>query len=254
MLTSLTPGTCLFVPSDWVIGAQLNNSISLVFTLKSLLNKPDDEFLPCTKTSNELTLDTIQFTIEDQFDISKIGLLVYFYQHLNPPIFDREYTSETFFRYFQEDKNVSQLIMKWTPKLIDLIQNRLFQQLDINHDEIYSIADYFAIKKSIMNQLEKSMSKILEEIRATLLVQYQELSERMKKISQQSKIDGLDDEDKDTLLTMIGNLPESAQKSLRQNNINIRDVIDKIKSAKSKPSSNKKQRDLDRNQDNRTDL
>jgi hypothetical protein len=245
LLTSLTPGTCLFVPSDWVIGAQLNNSISLVFTLKTIRNKPDDEFLPCTKTG-ELTLDRIQFTIEDQFNISTIGLIVYFYQYLNPPMFDREYTSEKFFRYFQGDKNVSQLILKWTPKLIDLIQNKLFQQLDINHDEIYSIADYFAIKKSIMNQLEKSILEILEEIRETLLAQYQELSETMKKITQQSGIDGLDDDDKETLLTMIENLPEPTKKSLKQNNINIKDVLDKIKSAKSKPSSNKKQGDFDR--------
>jgi hypothetical protein len=245
-LTSLPSGSCLFLPSDWVIGAQLNNSISIIFTLKVINNKLDDEFLPCTKT-NQLTLDKIQFEIEDLFNISTIGLIIYYYQHLNPPMFDREYTSETFFRYFQEDKNVSQLIMKWTPKLIDLIQTKLFQQLDINHDERFSIADFFSIKQSTMPELEKSMSTILDEIRQTILEQYQELTETIKKISQQSGIDGLDDEDKETLLTMIENLPEPVKKNLKQNNINIKDVLKKIKNAKSKPSSNKKQQDYDRN-------
>ncbi|WP_147477416.1 hypothetical protein, partial [Corallococcus sp. AB038B] len=108
-------------------------------------------------------------------------------------MFDREFTSETFLRYFQADKNVSQLIMKWTPELTDLIQNKLFQHLDVNDDELFSIGDYFSIKQSNVKALEQSISGILEEIRRTVHTQYNELSEMTRKIIQQSGTDGLDD-------------------------------------------------------------
>jgi hypothetical protein len=243
-LTSLPSGSCLFLPRDWVIGGQLNNSISIVFTLANIKDKPDDEFLPCTKTGR-LTLDQLQFEIEDSFNMTAIGLIVYYYQILNPPVFDREYDSETFFRYFKDDKNVSQLIMKWTPKLINLIKIKLFQQLDINHDEIFNINDYFSIKTSDMPELKESTGAIFEEIHQTILAQYQELTDTIKRITRDSEMHGFDDEDKGTILTMLENLPEPVKKNLKHSNINIKDVTEKIKNAKFKPSSNKKQRNSD---------
>ena len=163
--TSLGPGTCLFVPPDWVTGVQLNNSISLVFTFnkieKSMKNETDDELLPCTQTG-ETTLESIDFDISDKFNVTEYGLIAYFYQYLNPPIFDQQYSSETFLDYIREDKNVSQLIMNWTPELIKLFKVKLFKQLDINNDRKFSVDDYFDIKESNLKQIQTSIYNILE--------------------------------------------------------------------------------------------
>jgi len=167
-------------------------------------------------------------------------------------MFDKEFTNEIFFDYFREDKNISQLIMKWTPELIELIKIKLFQQLDINRDEKFSIDDYFDIKKSNVNQLQKSILEILEEIRQTILLQYNELSETMKKIIQQSENHELNDNDEEILETMIENLPDLVKERFEQNNINVIEVLNKIKSKKSKRSSTNKQRVKDNKQSNPT--
>jgi hypothetical protein len=148
-------------------------------------------------------------------------------------MFDKEFTNEIFFDYFREDKNISQLIMKWTPELIELIKIKLFQQLDINLVEKFSI-------------------EILEEIRQTILLQYNELSETMKKIIQQSENHELNDNDEEILETMIENLPDLVKERFEQNNINVIEVLNKIKSKKSKRSSTNKQRVKDGKQSNLT--
>jgi hypothetical protein len=223
LLTNLPPGTCLFVPSDWVIGVQLNNSISFLFTLTKITTEANEELLPCTKTPQS-TLETIEFAVQDTFNISNIGLIIYFYQYLNPPMFDKDYTSDTFLDHFRSDKNISQLIMKWTPELIDLIQKKLFSELDINQDGRFQIGDYFDIKQSHIEPLQKSLLEILEEIRRIVLGQYEELSEMMKKLTYQSGNHGLDDDAKESLRIMIENLPEPVQKRLKQKKNNVKHV------------------------------
>lgn len=231
LVTNLSPGTCLFVPSNWIIGSQLNNSISLVFTLKTNNDKPP---IPCTKTTDELTLETTPFTINDTFNATRISLVIYFYEYLNPPLFDKEYTRELFFDKFQDDKDVTQLIMKWTPELINLIKIELFDQLDINHDELFNIIDYFDIKQLNINELEISMINILEGIRETVFIQYNQLNEIMKKLTQVNGMSQLNEDDVENLEIMLGNLPDTIKKKFKQNNINIQDVLNKIKNIKSK--------------------
>jgi predicted transcriptional regulator len=171
-------------------------------------------------------------------------------------MFDKEYTSELFFDDFQNDKNISKLILIWTPELIDLIKIKLFQQLDINHDEIFNINDYFDIKQFDVNQLQISIFEILEEIRRTVAVQYNQFYEIMKKIKQQSGNYELDENDKETLEIMLENLPEEVKEKFKQNNMNVKDVLNKIKSKKSKRSSTNKQNKLTINENGsyRTDL
>jgi len=171
-------------------------------------------------------------------------------------MFDKEYTSELFFNDFQNDKNISKLILIWTPELIDLIKIKLFQQLDINHDEIFNINDYFDIKQFDVNQLQISIFEILEEIRRTVAVQYNQFYEIMKKIKQQSGNYELDENDKETLEIMLENLPEEVKEKFKRNNMNVKDVLNKIKSKKSKRSSTNKQNKLTINENGsyRTDL
>jgi hypothetical protein len=243
--TSLAPGTCLFVPPDWVSGAQLNNSISLVFTLKkieqSITNEADYEPLPCTHTG-ESTLDTIDFAIPDTFNITAIGLIVYFYQYLNPPMFDTQYTAETFLNRFREDRNVSQLIMTWTPELIDLVNNTLFEQLDINHDGRFSSDDYFNIKQSNLKQLHDSILEILEKLRRIVLMQYNELNDTITKFTQQFANLGDEDNTQEALEAMMANLPDQIKERLGDKNVNVKEVLNKVKDKKSKRPSTNKQR------------
>lgn len=246
--TNLPPGFCLFTPSDWTIGAQLNNSIILRLTFQSMLGKSDEQ---CTKIE-QVTFDQVIFAIEDQLNITGISVMMYFYEYLNPPIFDHEFTSTSFLQQFQVDQNVSQLVIQWTPELIELIEMKLFQQLDINDDQRFSIDDYFDIRSSMMKQIEDNLPLILEEIRRTILTQYNQLSDIIKRISRQSSADGLDDEDKATLITTIENLPKSVKENFKRKNLDINDVLNKIYHAKSKPSSKKKQRE--ENSSNRIDL
>jgi mRNA-degrading endonuclease RelE of RelBE toxin-antitoxin system len=243
--TNLAPGTCLFVPPDWVLGAQLNNSISLVFTLNKIerpnTNDTDYEPLPCTPTG-ESTLETIEFSISDTFNVTDIGLIVYFYQYLNPPMFDQQYTSETFLNYFREDKNVTQLIMQWTPELIKLIQTKLFKQLDINHDKKFSVDDYFNIKQSNLKQLQNSILDILEKIRQTVLEQYNELSATITKMTEQIANLGFEDNARENLESMMESLPDQVKERLKEKNVNVQELLNKVKEKKPKRPSTDKQR------------
>lgn len=219
-LASLEPNFCLFVPSDWVIGGQLNNSISLVFTLnkieKSIVSDAEEEPLPCTATGTS-KLETIEFSMVDTFNLTEIGLIVYFYQYLNPPIFDKKFTRNTFFEEVQQDKNVSQLIMKWTPELTNLIKLNLFDQLDINHDEKFSSDDYFEIKQENLLKLQNSILDILERIRHNVLAQYNELNEGIVKITETFGNMESEENFEETLRSMMENLPEQVKEQLKQN-------------------------------------
>ena len=263
LLTSLSPGTCLFVPSGWIVGVQLNNSISLVLTLEKverpIINETDYEILPCTNTDVS-TLEAIDFSIADTFNINDIGLIVYFYQYLNPPIFDRQYTRETFFHHFREDKNVSQLIIKWTSELTYLINKTLFDQLDINHDEKFSIDDYFDIKQSNIEQLQNSIYNILEKLRQTVLEQYNELNVTITKMIDQFKNLESEDNIQEMLEGMMEELPDQVKERLKEKNSNVKKIINRMKNKKLKRSSTNKQhvRDddasiiFDRNQNEET--
>jgi len=167
--------------------------------------------------------------------------MVYFYQYLNPPMFDQEYTNEIFFDFFRTDKNISQLVLKWTPELIDLIKIKLFQQLDINDDQIFNIVDYFDIKQININQLQVIIFEIFEEIRQIVLGQYNQLNDIMKKIIRQSGNYELDENEEENLEILIQNLPDPVQEKFRKNNIDIKDVLNIIRSKKSKRSSMNKQ-------------
>ncbi|CAF1301845.1 unnamed protein product [Rotaria sp. Silwood1] len=241
--TNLVPGDCLFVPPDWVTGAQLNNSISLLFTLKKI-EKPsesttNDEPLPCTPTS-ETTLDTVEFTIVDKFNMSDMGLLIYFYQYLNPPIFDIKYTRETFFDHFRQDRNVSKIIFKWTPDLISLIKNTLFDELDINNDETFTIDDYFDIKQTSTQRIQNSVYEILETLRQSVLKQFNEVNETIAKISKKFETEGLNENMNEALQDLLAALPESVKEKLQESNVNVEDVLYKLKHEKPKrPSINK---------------
>ena len=235
--TSLPAGSCLFIPSNWAIGVQLNNSITFRLTLQSMLGKSDER---CTKIE-QVTFDQISFPIEDQLNISAISLMIYFYQYLNPPIFDHQYTSTSFLHQFQADQNISQLVIRWTPELLELIETKLFQQLDLNDDQQFTIEDYFAIRPSMMQEIESILPPILEDIRRSILAQYNQINEIIQRISRQSPIDGLDDEDKETLIATIDNLPKSVKENFKRNNLDINEVLNQIYHAKSKPSSKKKQ-------------
>lgn len=244
--TNLETGDCLFVPSDWVIGAQLNNSIALVYTLKNLekpiVNENESQKLPCTRTGSK-SLEVIDFAIADTFNVSEIGLIVYFYQYLNPPIFDKEFTNETFLQNFQQDRNVSQLVMKWTPALKTLVKTALFNQLDINKDGIFNVNDYFEIKQLHLGELQTAILNVLEELRQSVLAQYNELSETINRMAEQMKSLATDENAEDKVLDMINNLPEAVKERLRENNINTQEILMKSKGKKSRrPSKDKTQR------------
>ena len=236
--TTLAPGSCLFVPAGWTNGVQLNNSISFIFTLKkmeaSVSNGSDYEPLPCTPTG-ESTLDTLQFSVSDSFNISDIGLVVYFYQYLNPPMFDKEFTADTFLEEFRSDKNVSQLIMKWTPELNKLIRETLFKNLDINRDDKFSADDYFDIKQSNIQQIQHSIYQVLDQLRQTVLAQYNDLNSTITKIAQQLGNIGTEANSQEALESMLDGLPESVKEKLREKNVNIGDVLDRVNRAKDRP-------------------
>ncbi|CAF3733604.1 unnamed protein product [Rotaria sordida] len=242
-LTSLAPGNCLFLPPDWVTGAQLNNSISLLFTLKKIekiiVNETISESLSCTHT-DATTFDTVKFTISDTFNISDIGLIVYFYQYLNPPIFDITYTRETFLEHFRQDRNVSEIIIKWTPELIDLINNTLFNQLDLNHDEKFNVDDYFDIKRTSIQPLQNSILEILEKLRQTVIAQYNDISETITKFSQTFENIGMNENMNEALEELLQTLPETVKAKFKENNINFDDVLNQVKNKRPKrPSINK---------------
>ena len=219
------------------MGGQLNNSITMLLTFQTMLGKSDER---CTKIE-QVTLDQIPFSIEDQLNINTINLMIYFYQYLNPPAFDQEYISTRFLHQFQTDQNISQLVIEWTPELIELIEIELFQHLDINDDKRFSIEDYFDLRQSNLKEIEINLPKIFEDIRRMILTQYTELSETIKRISQQVSTDGFDDDDKERLINMINNLPESVKENLRRKkNMNINEILNKIYQTKSKPSTKKK--------------
>jgi hypothetical protein len=234
----LPPGSCLFVPPDWVVGIQLNNSISLIFTLTAIdvpstSNDDDYRLLPCTSTDPS-TLDMIEFSIRDEFNLTDIGLIVYFYQYLNPPRFDRQYTAETFFEQFRDDKNVSQLIMNWTPELSELIRVTLFKQLDINNDDKFSSDDYFDIKRSNIRSIQNGIFDVLEQIRHTVLGQYNDFTRSISKLT--DELASLDTANKSQAIleSMIETLPDSVKEILRETNVNVRELMDKSDRKKEK--------------------
>ena len=235
--TTVAPGSCLFVPAGWTNGVQLNNSISLVFTLKKIEAPASDgtdyEPLPCTATG-ESTLDNIQFAVLDTFNVSEIGLVVYFYQYLNPPMFDKEFTPETFLEEFSNDKNVSQLIVKWTPDLSKLIQETLFKHLDINSDGKFSADDYFEIKQSTVARIQKSIFDVLEQLRQAVLTQYNDLSVTISKLTQQISNLGSEADPQAAVESMLDSLPEGMKEKLREKNAVIGDALDKINRRKEK--------------------
>ena len=237
-LTNLTPGNCLFIPSNWANSIQLNNSISLVFTLKQFVKESDDEILLCSKTSQS-TLDNVTFSVQDAFDSDKLTLLIYFYEILNPPLFDIEHNSESFFYYFQNDKNISEFVVKWTPELTKLVKEDLFQQFDVNHDDIFNIDDYLAISRSILEQLQQTIPKIFTQIRHTFLEQYQSINAMIKFIIEQSSKHGLSQYDRDSLIELFKNLPEPYRKRLEESNVNIQEVLTKLRSPKPKQQTHR---------------
>ncbi|CAF3735475.1 unnamed protein product [Rotaria socialis] len=243
--TRLQSGTCLYVPPDWIAGAQLNNSISLVYTLKTIENKiqneTDNQPLLCTSV-NSTTLNKIDFTISDEFNGDEIGFIVYFYQYLNPPVFDRHYTNETFFEYFQQDRNVSQLVMKWTPALTTLIKTTLFKQLDVNKDDKFSAADYFAIKRTHLTHIQGEIHNILEELRQVVISQYNELNEAIVKMTQQAGNLGSDENAEDNVLDILASLPDIIKEKLKEIDFNGQAILDKMKDKRPKrPSRNRDQ-------------
>lgn len=245
--TRLQPGTCLYVPPDWISGAQLNNSISLVYTLKTIektiQNETDNQPLPCTST-NSTTLNKINFTISDKFNGDEIGFIVYFYQYLNPPVFDKQYTNETFLEYFQQDRNVSQLVMKWTPALTTLIKTKLFKQLDVNNDDKFSAADYFDIKRTHLAQVQGAIHNILEELQQAVVSQYNELNEAIVKMTQQAGNLAADENTEDNVLDIIASLPDIIKEKLKETNFNAQDFLDKMNDKR--PKRPRRNRDQDR--------
>lgn len=218
------------------MGSQLNNSIILLFTFQTMLGKSDER---CTKIE-QVTLDEIPFSIEDQLNISSIHLMLYFYQYLNPPIFDQEYSSQKFLQQFQVDRNISQLVIEWTPELIELIEHELFQRLDINDDQRFSLEDYIDLREKNLKEIEENLPKLFEDIHRMILQQYNQLSETIQRISHQVSTDGFDDDDKKALINMINNLPESVKQNFRRKNMDINEILNKIYQTKSKPSMKKK--------------
>lgn len=230
-LTNLTPGDCLFIPSDWANSIQLNNSISLVFTIKQFVKESDDDILLCSKIERT-TLNDITFSVEDSLSFDNLTLLIYFYEILDPPLLDREHNPESFLYYFQNDKNISELIIKWTPELTKLVEEDLFQEIDIDHDGIFNINDYSAITRSILKRLEQTIPEIFTQIRHTFLEQYQSLNAMIKFIVEQSSKHGLSQYDRDSLIELFENLPEPFRKRLEQSNVNIQEVLMKLRNPK----------------------
>ena len=158
-------------------------------------------------------------------------------------MFDKQYTRETFFDHFQEDKNVSQLIIKWTPELTSLIKNTLFNRLDINNDEKFSADDYFDIKKPNIEELQSSIYNILEKLRQTVLEQYNDLNATITKMIQEFKNLEIEGNIQETIEAMMENLPDQVKERLKEKNSNVKEFFDKPKGKKFKRSStNKKQR------------
>jgi hypothetical protein len=206
-----------------------------------MTSETDDELLPCTKTG-ETTLESIDFDISDTFNVTEYGLIAYFYQYLNPPMFDQQYTSETFLDYIREDKNVTQLIMNWTPELIKLFKVKLFKKLDINNDKKFSVDDYFDIKESNLKQIQISIYNILEKLRQTVLEQYNELSSTIAKMAQQFENIGLQENARENLESVIENLPDEVKQQLIEKNIKVKEFLDNAKHKRPKrPSTNKQQ-------------
>ncbi|CAF1149460.1 unnamed protein product [Adineta steineri] len=239
--TDLTPGMCIFVPPEFATGIQFNNSLSLVFTLKKI-EKPssDDERLPCNITG-ETTLDKIDFAINDEFNMTEIALMVYFYQYLNPPMFDLHYTSETFFNKIQNDRNVSQLIMQWTPELIDLMKITLFKQLDMNNDDKFSIDDYFEVRQANLLQIHSSIYDILEKIRGYAVAQFNELNDKISKFSEQFKSMEFEGNAQEALESLLANLPDQVKERLGES-VDLEQVLSNVKDKRPKRPSRNKQR------------
>ncbi|CAF0763139.1 unnamed protein product [Adineta ricciae] len=237
--TNLAPGTCLYIPPEWIVGGQLNNSISLSYILKKI-EKPtsDDEPIACT-TTGETTIDNVDFDIDDKFNVTEIGLVVYFYQYLNPPMFDKQFDSKAFFQQLQSDRNISQLVMKWTPELTDLIEKTLFNRLDINQDGEFSIDDYFEVKRSNLLEIQNGVFEILEKLRMIIVGQYQELNATITKFTEQVRAAGVEGTTGETLDALIDELPDAIKAKLAEKNANVKEAIDKVKQKKPKPSTTK---------------
>lgn len=229
--TTVAPGSCLFVPPGWTVGSLLNNSISVVFSVQRRDPPPKTETdwdpWPCSTTS-ETTLESIPFEINDPFNVMDIGLVVYFYQYLNPPVFDQQFTAETFFEHFRQDKNVSQIVVKWTPDLIKLIKESLFVQLDINHDNKFSSDDYFDIKKSNLKQIQNSIYEILENLRQTVLTQYGDINATLTKLATQLGSVAGSADPRQTIESIIDELPDAIKMKLREKNSDVAELLDKI--------------------------
>lgn len=204
------------------------------------IEKPtsDDEPIACT-TTGETTIDNIDFDIEDKFNVTEIGLVVYFYQYLNPPMFDKQFDSKEFFQQLQSDRNISQLVMKWTPELTNLIKKTLFNRLDLNQDGQFSIDDYFEVKRSNLLDMQNGVLEILEKLRTIIVEQYQELNATITKFTEQVRTAGVEGTTGETLDALIDELPDAIKSKLAEKNVNVKEAIDKVKQKKPKPSTTK---------------
>ncbi|CAF1111863.1 unnamed protein product [Didymodactylos carnosus] len=225
--TTVAPGTCLFIPSDWMTGIRLNNSISFVITLKTISS--NNESLTCTPTTTNLTLNNVNFTVKDSFNISKIALLVYFYQYLQAPFLEKRYTVDEFYSHARNDKNLTKLVLQWTPELEKLIEHDLFKELDINNDSYFDIKDYYAIKQPMLDDIHRNINEILEKLRLNVVEQYKELNASLSKVREQmSSQNVMEDIMKINMEQLIEKLPQDVKDKLLEQNIDIKQFLNSL--------------------------
>ncbi|CAF4180989.1 unnamed protein product [Rotaria socialis] len=132
--------------------------------------------------------------------------------------------------------------MKWTPALTTLIKTTLFKQLDVNKDDKFSAADYFAIKRTHLTHIQGEIHNILEELRQVVISQYNELNEAIVKMTQQAGNLGSDENAEDNVLDILASLPDIIKEKLKEIDFNGQAILDKMKDKRPKrPSRNRDQ-------------
>jgi mRNA-degrading endonuclease RelE of RelBE toxin-antitoxin system len=84
--------------------------------------------------------------------------------------------------------------------------------------------------------------EILEKLRRIVLMQYNELNDTITKFTQQFANLGDEDNTQEALEAMMANLPDQIKERLGDKNVNVKEVLNKVKDKKSKRPSTNKQR------------
>ncbi|CAF1042315.1 unnamed protein product [Didymodactylos carnosus] len=181
--TTLDPGSCIFVPIDWILGVHFNNSILFAITFKEVLR---DAFDHCTPTNKTLTLSDINWLMSDTLNLTDLQLLVHFYRYLTADT--PSYNSSKFLTYAREDKNFAGPILNWTPEIERLIGDNFFHHLDVNNDGYFDINDYYSLKtRALVNETIKKLNNTLEKLKLSIVDQYKDLRKSIAQLADELK-------------------------------------------------------------------